>query len=259
MRITVVGSADAFNSEGRGHSCYWLDEAAREPLMIDFGGTALAGIKLLDRDPDELGAVILTHLHADHFGGLPFLHVDLTFRSRRTRPLVVLGPSGTCGRVTRLLEVAYGTSIVERAGFELELREISPGERVDVLGANVEAFAARHVDAPDQALCLRLTCADGSVVAFSGDTLPCPGLEQAARDADLLVAECTALEPPAGRHTTWADWPELAPRLGARRVLLTHLGPGVREHVTRELSRLQPKEPIVSLADDGLVVEVSPG
>ena len=42
MRLTVLGSADAFTSAGRGHSCYWLDGAASRPVVVDFGGTALA-------------------------------------------------------------------------------------------------------------------------------------------------------------------------------------------------------------------------
>ncbi|MBM4360853.1 MAG: hypothetical protein FJ096_22345 [Deltaproteobacteria bacterium] len=102
---------------------------------------------------------------------------------------------------------------------------------------------------------------NGKAVAFSGDTAVCDGLFAAADGVDLLVAECTTLAPPAGRHCTWQDWRELlepgGPRpIGARRVLLTHLGADVR----REAPTLaawhaeRPGAPSLAFAEDGMVV-----
>ena len=212
--------------------------------------------RALGRDPNELGAVVLTHLHGDHFGGLPFLQIHLTFVAERTRPLTILGPPGTQERVTALLGIVYGQSIAEHAQFEVEYVEIGPGQSADLLGSRWEAFPAVHLDPPDQALCLRVTGSDGSIVAFSGDTEPCPGLIDCARGADLLVAECTGMRPPMGAHTTWEDWPELLGSLEAKRIALTHLGENVRAELPAILAAGGLPGPPVELADDGLMIEI---
>ncbi|MEM7247589.1 MAG: MBL fold metallo-hydrolase [Acidobacteriota bacterium] len=258
MKLTVMGSADAFSSAGRGNSCYWLDDAAPRPFMVDFGPTALQAVQSSDRGPDELAGLALTHLHGDHFGGFAVLHVCLAFQARRTEPFVVLGPTGTRDKLESLLDLTYGPSVTDKAQFDIEYHEIAPGESTTVLGARVEAFAAEHLDPPEQALCLRVTGGDGAVVAFSGDTAPCDGLEAAADGADLLVAECSSLRPPAGRHCTWEAWQEMAQRFRCRKVLLTHLGPDVREEVPAALAENPPKGPPMTLADDGMVLEVKP-
>jgi ribonuclease BN (tRNA processing enzyme) len=258
MKLTFIGSADAFNSGGRGHSCYWLDGAADEPVIVDFGGTSLMKLRLEGLDPDALGAVVLTHLHGDHFGGLPFLQIHLTFVSQRTRPLVIVGPPGTRDRVNALIDLVYGPSIAEHAQFDIEFVEIGPGESAEVLGSRWEAFYAVHLEPPDMALCLRMTAKDGTVIAFSGDTEPCDGLLDSARGSDLLVAECTGMRPPMGPHMTWAEWPGLLAKLETRRVALTHLGQDVREELPAILEKGGlPGAPLV-LADDGLVLQISP-
>ena len=90
MRVTALGSGDAFCSAGRGHTC-WLVDDARGAFAVDFGATALAALKRLGRDPDQIDAVHFTHLHGDHIGGWPFLLVDAVYRSQRRKPLLVTG------------------------------------------------------------------------------------------------------------------------------------------------------------------------
>src|SRR5438132_13048327 len=92
MRLTIVGSADAFNAVGRSHSCYLL-EGAERPLMVDFGATALSALRRLGREPTDLGGLALTHLHGDHIGGFPFLFIDGMYNARRSEALEVVGPT----------------------------------------------------------------------------------------------------------------------------------------------------------------------
>ena len=255
VRLTVIGSSDAFNSAGRGHSCYLLEGAAPAPLGIDFGATALAGLGRLGVDPRTVRTILLTHLHGDHVAGLPFLLLDGIYHRIRTEPLELLGPPGIGARVEALFRAAYGSLADRSRPFELRIRELGPGEEADLAGARLRTFAADHQDPPEFPLCLRIEGRDGRVVAFSGDSAPCPGLFAAAAGADLLVAECTALRPPAGRHSTWEDWKTLLPRVRAKKLLFTHLGAEVRA-AAAELARHAPVGPSLRFADDGLVVDV---
>jgi ribonuclease BN (tRNA processing enzyme) len=230
-----------------------LEGAGFGPLMIDFGATALMALRRLGREPTELGGIAVTHLHGDHLGGFPFLMIDGMFNDVRHVPLAVVGPPGLEQRIAKLADAAYGDLAQREKPYVLELCEIAPGGRAELAGAVVHAFAADHMDPPEVPLCLRIELPGGIRVAFSGDTAMCPGLLEAAEGVDLLVAECSALAPPCGRHTTWQDWRETLPRLDARRVLLTHLGREVRESIDARL-RAAPPQPELSFADDGMTI-----
>lgn len=98
VRLRFLGSGDAFGSGGRFQTCLLLDGAGDGLVLIDCGASSLIAMRRAGVDPSAVGWVLLTHLHGDHFGGLPFLVLDGQF-SRRTRPLVVAGPPGARARV----------------------------------------------------------------------------------------------------------------------------------------------------------------
>src|SRR5213592_4522704 len=90
MDVTVVGSGDAFGSGGRFQTCI----AVGSQVLIDRGATSLTALRQQHMDPNEIDTIVITHLHGDHFGGLPFLILDGQFR-HRTNDLTVVGPPGT--------------------------------------------------------------------------------------------------------------------------------------------------------------------
>ncbi len=255
VRLTVIGSGDAFNSMGRGHSCYLLEGDGFGPLMVDFGGTALSGLRRLGREPTEIAGIAVTHLHGDHVGGFPFLIIDGMFNAIRTAPLAVLGPIGTAARIEDVLRLNYGDVVERERPFDLQCTEVAPGDQAQLVGTTVQAFAADHMDPPEQPLCLRISLPGGQVVAFSGDTAMCDGLFEAAAGADLLVADCSAPAPPCGRHCSWEQWREALPRIGTKRVLFTHLNRPMREQCDDLLAQA-PAGFDLTFADDGLELTI---
>ena len=89
MRLTIIGSGDAFGSGGRFN---FLLETAKGKLLVDCGASSLVALKAQGLDPNEVDAIVLSHLHGDHFGALPFLLLDAQFLTRRERPLLIAGP-----------------------------------------------------------------------------------------------------------------------------------------------------------------------
>jgi len=101
VRVTVLGSGDAFGSGGRLHSGY-LVEAPGTAFLVDCGPSVLQAMKRIGKDPAALDFVLLSHLHGDHFGGVPFLFMEYRYLHDRTCPFAVYGPPGTERRVRML-------------------------------------------------------------------------------------------------------------------------------------------------------------
>ena len=91
MRLTFLGSGDAFGTGGRFNTCF-LVEASQASFLIDCGASSMVAIRRFGVDPNRIDAIVIGHLHGDHFGGLPFFILDAQLVSRRTKPLAIAGP-----------------------------------------------------------------------------------------------------------------------------------------------------------------------
>jgi len=98
VSVTFAGCGDAFGSGGRFQACIHLQPDGAAPLLLDCGATSLTALKRCGLDPGEVTTVFVSHLHGDHFGGLPFLILDGQF-SGRSQTLTVVGPPGTAARL----------------------------------------------------------------------------------------------------------------------------------------------------------------
>jgi ribonuclease BN (tRNA processing enzyme) len=246
MTLTVVGCGDAFGSGGRLHTCFHLD-AGSSRVFVDFGATSLYGLHRLGLDTRAVDAIVLSHLHGDHFGGLPFLLLHSQFVACRDRPLVIAGPPGVEARVRAAQEVMFPGSSRNELCFDLIFRELPVGGRTDVAGFRVETFEVSHPSGAP-ALALRLS-GGGRTFAYSGDTEWTETLVEVARGADLFVCESYAFDKPIPYHVEYVDILAARGRLQSGRIMLTHLGP-------EALARRGEFEPSILVAEDGMVVEV---
>ena len=220
VTVTFAGSGDAFGSGGRYQACIHLRPAGASPVLLDCGATSLSALKALGLDPAEISAVIVSHLHGDHFGGLPFLILDGQF-SRRTAPLTVAGPAGTARRLADTMECLFPGSSATARRFAVEVTELAPGDTATVAGVAVRAWEADHPSGAP-ALILRLDIA-GKTIAYTGDTAWTDALARVAADADLLIAEAYYREKNIAYHLRLADIDAHRDQLTARRVVLTHM------------------------------------
>lgn len=244
MEVRVLGCGDAFGSGGRLHTCFHVTTSQNQ-FLIDCGATVLIGMRRFAVDPNAIETVFLTHLHGDHFGGLPFLILDAQLISRRTTPLTVAGPPGLRERLTALMEAMFpGSSGVQRR-FAVNLIELEAGATSTIGGVEVIPFLVRHPSgAPSFAL--RLTC-EGRVLCYTGDTEWVDALVPAAREADLLIAEAYTAERPVRYHLDWATLRQHLVEIAPRRVLLTHMSSDMLGH---------PSDGYEA-AEDGLTIDLS--
>lgn len=224
VSLRVLGCGDAFGSGGRAHTCFFLD-APGTKLLIDFGASALISMNRFGVDPRVVDAVVLSHLHGDHFGGLPFLMLDAAFISGRSRPLVVAGPRGTAERLRQATDALFPGFWTYPKRFTLDFLELEDGRPLLVAGATVTPFTVIH-DSGAPAFALRVAC-HGRTLAYSGDTAWTDRLLDVARDADLFFCEATSFKTPIPNHLTYQIVAANRHRFSAARVVLTHLGADV--------------------------------
>ncbi|HVA22323.1 MAG TPA: MBL fold metallo-hydrolase [Candidatus Micrarchaeia archaeon] len=241
--VLVVGSGDAFGTGGRLQACLVLRSDAGM-VLVDCGASSLPGLKRGGIDPGAIDAVIVTHLHGDHFGGLPFLVLDGQFAGRE-RPLVVAGPPGTRARLAIATEALFPGSGAAHRRFTLEVVELAPRVRTRVGPVAVTPVAVDHASGAP-AYGLRIEAGD-RLLAVSGDTAWTDSLIELADGADVLVCEAYSY---AKRIPYHLDYATLAAHLGqlrCRQLVLTHLGPEMLAHVDQVAERC---------LHDGMVLEL---
>jgi ribonuclease BN (tRNA processing enzyme) len=246
MRLTIIGSGDAFGSGGRFNTCFMLD-TAKGRLLIDCGASSPPALKARGVDFNTVDGVVLSHLHGDHFGGLPFLLLDAQFLARRERPLLIAGPPGTQARLDAAMEVFFPKSTGMKFRFPWSVQEIAVGVPDQVLGHTIVTAEVVHQSgAPSTALRL----GDGKTqFAYSGDTEWTDALLPIAADADLFICECYGH---IGKLTGHMSWETLSARLAdlkARRIMITHMNPSMLAHVD------DARASGVLVAEDGLTIE----
>jgi len=248
MKLTVVGSGDAFGSGGRLQSCYHL-EAEGSELLLDCGATAIIGMQRLGLDPDRISTIVISHLHGDHFAGLVWFLLHAHYVTRRTTPLKVIGPESIEERFAAAAEALFPQSTRIDRRFEMTFDKHLGGVAREIDGYRITPFEVSHPSgAPPYALRVEV---GGKVLAFSGDTKWVDVLLEAAAGADLYISECYGYDVEGGYHMSWRDIVQNLDRLGARKVLLTHMGGGMLSRVSEVSS-----DPRVLLAEDGLRLEI---
>jgi ribonuclease BN (tRNA processing enzyme) len=243
MHLQFLGSGDAFGSGGRFNTCFLVTAAATR-FLIDCGASSMVAIRRFAVEPNGIATIFVTHLHGDHFGGLPFFILDAQLVSRRTAPLTLVGPPGFRRRLLDAMEIFFpGSSTVERR-FALDIIELEPGVRRVIDGVAVTPQPVVHpCGAPPFAL--RLEC-EGKVVAYSGDTEWTDALVPVARDADLFICEAYFHDRAVRFHLDLATVLRHLPELRPKRLVVTHRSPDM-------LDRILPEA--IGVAEDGMIVE----
>jgi ribonuclease BN (tRNA processing enzyme) len=247
MRLTVVGCSDAFGSGGRFQTCFMIESGGRT-LLLDCGASSVTALKVLAVDFNTVDGVVLSHLHGDHFGALPFLLLESQFHLQRSRPLQIVGPPGTRARLTAAMEVFFPKSSSNAWRFPLQVGEVAPDMPDEVLGFGIRTTEVVHQSgAPSTAV--RLSDG-GKTLAYSGDTEWTDALISIADGADLFIVECYDYSRSLPGHTNFATLKEKKSSLRAGRIMITHMNPGMlaKQDEARAAGFL--------IAEDGLSLEV---
>ena len=243
VRVTFLGTGDAFNARARCHASYLISASTK--ILLDCGPSALLAMKRDGQSTEDLDGVVLSHLHGDHFAGLPFFFLTYIFDAPRKRPLTIVGPPGTQSRVYDLYRAMYRDLSSQAMPFDLVFVEVTPGIAMKLGTVDLLPFAVPHQQT-EISLGYRVSV-DGKTILYSGDSGWTEALVTQSRGTDLFICECCFYETRVDFHLDYPRIAENRSRFGCRRLVLTHVGREVlahRDEIGEELSH------------DGLVIEL---
>ena len=244
VRVRFIGCGDAFGSGGRFQTCIMI-EGPQTTALLDCGPSSLISMKQRQLSPNQVDVILLTHLHGDHFGGIPFFLLDAAFASQRETPLLVAGPPGCGERIRSAQEILFPGSSMLPWRFPLEIQELEPSMTHQLSGLEVTPLLMDHpCGAPATGLRVNI---GGRTVSYTGDTQWNDNLYLLARDVDLLIGETYTFDHAIAYHMTYARWMKELKQLAPKRFIATHMS----EPTLARASEMQ-----CETAYDGLIIEL---
>jgi ribonuclease BN (tRNA processing enzyme) len=217
LQVTVLGCSGTHVGPERMCSSYLLHTGGYR-LLLDCGNGSLSNLQRRC-DVGDIDAIVISHLHPDHFGDLYSLYYALKFHGDGPLSVPIYAPQGAWEFVSQLLGDA--DEFAQTCRFTVA----TAGDVLQLGPLRVALHAANH---PIETLASRVEV-EGKVVTFTADSAPSPSLVHAARDADLLLADSTWLERqrplPTGVHMTGLEAGQLAADASVKRLLVTHIYP----------------------------------
>jgi len=252
MRVTVLGKSPAWQDAGGACSGY-LVEAGGRCVLLDCGNGVFARLRA-ERAFTDVCAVVISHLHADHFFDLvPFAYAlaySHQARAAGSRPLLY-APPGARETFRRITGAWQAEELIEQA---FELHEYDAAEEIEL-----DPLRVRFHEVPHFIRTHAVQMRDGGCsFTYGADCRPNDAIVAFARDTDLLMLEATLEQPDEGGergHLTPAEAGAHAQRAGARRLVLTHYSADHDAARSREEAQRAYGGP-VELAREGAVFQI---
>lgn len=226
MKITFIGSGDAGANGGRNQTCI-LAEDEDTSFLVDCGPASLAALKKSNFDINKIDFIVNTHMHGDHYGGIPFLLLDYDIFQKRTKELCIYGPKNLDLRLTALSDLLFNGYNINRLSYKISFQPLEADKSVNTEhGYQIESFLMNH-SAYSDCLGHKIT-KNGKSFAYTGDTAWTENIIRLAENTDLFICESSLYEKSERvKHCSYHEIKENQNRIKTKRLILTHLSPEI--------------------------------
>ncbi|WMJ74449.1 MBL fold metallo-hydrolase [Cytophagaceae bacterium ABcell3] len=224
VKLKVIGCGDAFSSGGRFTTSFFSQWNGKG-FLLDCGSTILPAMKRAGVSSNDVDVIFISHLHGDHYGGLPYFLLDASIQSGREKGLTILGPTGIEEKTHELFKLLYPGSSYS---FDINFIEYKTYEGYEVEGVGFKPYPVVHSEGtyPHG---YRLTFGS-KVLAYSGDTGWTDELIPLSEGADLFICECNFVELKMAAHINYKELEEHLNDFNVKRLLLTHMADEMIEY-----------------------------
>lgn len=250
MKITLLGTGSPLPSATcAGPSS--LVQAGGQNIVVDAGRGVIMRLVGAGCPPPFIAAVLLTHLHSDHICDLNDIITTRWISTPAATALPIYGPKGTKKMVDGILSMLaqdetyrldHHDDLRAAGGMKVDVREVEAGETFSIGDVTISVHATDHRPvAPTVGFRIEH---EGVVAALAGDTIPCDGLYDMCKDADVyvqtvlredLVRTFAPLVPTGDRfldildyHSTVQQAGQTAAKCNVKTLLLTHFVPAIQ-------------------------------
>ena len=195
-------------------------------VLVEPAPTALPHLRRCGLGVERLDVIVISHFHADHTFGWPFLLLELLSTRGNDRPLFVVGPPQVEAFLADMMRLGAVPNVQNAAHEHFDLRYVEVnGSWQD---AGLLRFRAIEVEHVPHLRCFGYLFDRGArIIGYSGDTRPCAGLDELAAASDVLVLECNGPHPPPVSHMDTESVRSLRAKFPGVPFVLTHLGDGI--------------------------------
>lgn len=210
----ILGSGNAFNMDGRGHTAFLLDQK----LLIDCGATTLLKIQEFRIDISHLKGILITHFHGDHFAGIPFLLIYFKYILNRREPLFLIGPKELKAKFQQLMNLNYPDIELP---FPMEFQEMDKSDAISFEDYKIVSCPITH---KEESIGYQIFDKNHSF-AFTGDTKLNHEVIELFKHIDIGILELSLWENPNKEvaHVSLQELIEIRDQIKVRRLYFNHL------------------------------------
>jgi ribonuclease BN (tRNA processing enzyme) len=219
IELVFLGTGNAFSMDNR----YWSSILVNDRILLDASPMVVPHMKRLGKNLTNLEYIFITHFHADHFFGLPYIFLDFGYLIEKSLPLTIIGPPALMDRITRITELGFsGLSEKLRGRLEVNYNEVAKPGLYSVSGLDFTAERMKHGNT--ETFGYKFTEA-GKTIAYTGDTDLCDGVIELGLESDVLIIEMSNPNNDVPGHMNLEKLKQLREKLSSNvKIILNHIG-----------------------------------
>ncbi|MBU2544933.1 ribonuclease Z [Patescibacteria group bacterium] len=227
MKIVFLGTGEAFDENNPNNSHLVISKEAK--LLLDCGFTTPYQLWRYNDNQNLLDAAYISHLHGDHYFGLPALLVRM-WEEGRTKPLTIICKKGFAKKIKEMMEYAYRAFSSNKFEYKINFIEVNPEDHIKFKDLNLSFALGEH---SSEVLAVRIDNNNKSI-CYSGDGMFTEQTERLYKGSDLVIQETYLYDKKTIGHASIVDAIKMAERNDIKCLALTHINRNLRPKIIKK-------------------------